>query len=414
MNLVFALKTLADLSFFMFAMAAVTSAAPHSGLLPTSPGIVALAAYFSRLLFARFPKRPWLRFLPLLLCAVCFLFTHRAADVAVTVPMVFYLAAAIFRKSYIIGYDELLTRFYLCLKLALFPLLIMVIGSNWRGFAQVMLPYLFFYLILMVMLLRMLRHNEKVLTDRRFRLMNLLEITLICGAGYLLSSGYMLIAFRFLVGLAVRFILRPLFTGVLYILGGLLWFLSKIFSGLEFNLESVNFSGLDDLGEAIQEGNNIAEYAAEQDNLAMRIAGFVLIGIAAIIVILAIYFLFRALLRAGRRGDGNQFEDVRESLDRPEAGPRRLTRAPRDRVRFYYRKFLKLCDARGINTEDRLDSRDINRKARSFFPSAALHTLRALYLPARYSSAKITTDDVKAARSAYEEVRKSGGEARTR
>jgi hypothetical protein len=410
MNLVFSLKILADLCFYMFAISSVTSIPAHSGLLATSPAIAALAAYFSRYLYARFPKKPWLRFSPLLILAGCFLFTAHAADIVVTVPMILYVAFLAFRKLYEVGYDEMLSRLYLCLKLVILPLLIMVIANNWAGFVGVMLPYLFFYLVLTVMLLRMLRHNEKVLSDRRFRLMNVGEILLLCGAGYLLSSGYMLMAFRFLIGLAVRFVLRPVLTGIVYVFGGFAWLLSKIFSGIDFNMEDVDLSQLDDLGQAVQQGEQTAqEYAQNQDNPAIRIMTYVLIGVGALIVVLVVVLLFRALMKAGRRGDDNKFDDVRESLDDPdEGGAHRLTRAPRDRVRHYYRKFLKLCDVRGIGAGEHLNSREINDKVRHIFQTPSLSALRALYIKARYSSAEVTANDVKEARSAYEEVKKSG------
>lgn len=410
MNLVFSLKILTDLCFFMFAISSITSVAPHSGLLATSPLIVALAAYFSRVLSVKLPKKAWLRYAPLALCGLCFLFTAQAADVVVTVPMVLYVAFVAFKKRYEVDYDTTLSRFYLCLKVIVVPLLIVVIANNWAGFVGVMLPYFFFYLVLTVMLLRMLRHNEKVLSDRRFRLMNVMEMLLLCGAGYLLSSGYMLMAFRFLIGLVVRFILRPVLTGVVYVFGGFAWVLSKIFSGIDFHAKDVDLSALDDLGQAVQQGDqNMQEYAQNQDTTATRIMTYILIGIGALIVVLVVILLFRALMKAGRRNDDNKFEDVRESLDdSDEGGARRLTRAPRDRVRHYYRKFLKLCDVRGIGAGEHLNSREINEKVWHIFQTPSLSALRELYIKARYSSAEITANDVKEAKGAYEDVKKSG------
>ncbi len=409
MNLVFSLKILTDLFFYMFAFSSVTSIAQHSGLLATSPLIVALAAYFSRFFYIKSPKKQYLRFIPLLLCAGCFIFTQYTADVVVTVPMILYVAFVAVKRQYEVGYDEMLTRFYFCLKLIILPLLIMVIANNWAGFIEVMLPYFFFFLVLTVMLLRMLRHNEKILTDRRFRLMNIAEMLLLCGAGYLLSSGYMQTAFRFLLGLVIRFILRPVLMGVVYIFAGFAWVLNKIFSGIDFNMENVDLSGLNDLGQSMQQSDQTAQqYAQNQDNPAARVMTYVLIGVGALIIILVVILLFRALMRAGRQEEDNRFADVRESLDDSDRdGARRLTRAPRDRVRYYYRKFLKLCDARGIGAGAHLNSREINDQARHVYSPASLATLRALYIRARYSSGEITHGDVKSAKDAYDEVKKS-------
>jgi hypothetical protein len=409
LNLVFALKILADLSFFMFAIASVASAAPHSGLLLTSPLIVALAAYFSRLLHTSQPKRWYLRFLPLALTPACFLFAKTGADRFVTVPMILYLAAVAARKSYVLDYASALERFMTCLKLLFVPMLLVVIAGNWRGFLDVMLPYFFFFLVLSVILLRMLRHNDAVITDRRFRLMNLGEILLLCGAGYLLSSGYALALARFLVSLAVRYLLRPLFMGILYVFAGFAWLLNKIFSGIDFG--DIDFEGIEQLGQEMQESEGFMEAAQSGEHgAAMQISTYVLIGIGAAIVVLVVILLFRALMRAGRRDADNRFDDVRESLDDAKsARDRRLTRAPRDRVRHTYRKFLKLCDARGIGTGEYLNSAQINEQARHVFRTPALSALRDVYLKARYTTADIGADDVRRAKNAYDQVKKSGG-----
>ena len=74
--------------------------------------------------------------------------------------------------------------------------------------------------------------------------------------------------------------------------------------------------------------------------------------------------------------------------------------APRDSrlaIRFYYRKYLKLCSEKGIAPEIGDTSEDINTKNKGIFSEANINKLRQLYINARYSQHEIMREKSKEA-----------------
>ena len=406
MSLMFALKILTDLCYYLFAVNSLASCAPHTGLLLTSPLFVTLAAYLASRVTEKWPKNMWLRALAVLVSCGAFFFTKTAADKVVTVPMILYLGFVAFRRQMIADYDSTLARFFLCLKIIPAPAVLTIIAANKTGFMEVMLPYLVFFLILSVMLLRMLRHNELVYHDHRFRIINFLEIAALCGFGYLLSTGYVLKFLKWLGMLIANYVLSPIFTGVVYVFGGFAWVLNKIFSGIDFHLEDVDLSQLQ-IGTPIDPADKaILEYYEEEagKSTAANVITYILIGLACIVLVALVIVLFRVLMRASHRDEDNEFADVRESLDKSELrGNDRLTRSPRDRVRHVYRKFLKQAYKEGgLDEEENYDSREIADLVTRRYRSEALEGLRDVYIRARYSTEEISGDDVKQAKAMFD------------
>ena len=130
MSLMFALKTLTDLCYYMFAVSSLASCASHSGLLLTSPLLVTAAAYFACMAAEKRPKKKWLRALIVLLSCVAFFFTKTVMDKIVTVPMIAYLLYIALRRPMVADYDGTLARFFLCLKILPVPAVLTVIAAN--------------------------------------------------------------------------------------------------------------------------------------------------------------------------------------------------------------------------------------------------------------------------------------------
>ena len=409
MNLAFSLRVLADLCYYVFAISSVATCAGHSGLMLAGPLFGALAAYFVALAGRKAPKKRWLQHLAALLAAGSLFFAHAPADWVVYVPIAVYLQVIVFKRLVYVDYDSTQSRFFLCLKILPAPLVLTLVAGNKAGFLEVMLPYFLFFLVLNVMLLRMLRHNEQVLSDGKFRAMNLMQIGLLCGAGWLLTTGYVVTAFQFLVRQLVRFVLRPLCNLILYAIGGVGWVLNKIFGGIDFHLEDVDLSALDNLGQGMDEGDQaVMEFyeEASKNSETTRVLTYAAIGLAVIVTIVLIIVLFKILMRAARRPEDNKFADERSSLDEKEDAGKRLGFSPRDRVRNYYRKFLKQALKAGLDPDENADSREIVQQMRPRFQPQALDGLREVYIRARYSSQEITSADVKQAKEMYDDLKK--------
>jgi len=409
MSLLFALRLLTDLCYFMFIISSITTKFAHSGMLMTSPFVMAISGYFCCLAWQKMPQKRALRFAPILLTAAAFIFTRTTVDYVVTIPMIIYLFVLVMKQKMVTGYEPTLDRFYLLLKIMPVGLLFTVLASNMDGFTEVMLPYLFFFLIVSVMLLRMLRHSDQVNSDNKFRLMNALEIGAVCGFGWLLTTGYIINIFKFVGNATMNYILRPLFTGGLYVFGVIAWVFRKIFGLVEIDLEDYDFSELQIGEEAIDEGERaVMEFYAEEAAKGgdAQIMQYIGIAVGVIVLIVLGVVLFRILMRVGRKGVDNHFGDFRESID-ADPNEEKLGRSPRDRVRALYRKFLHMCVRAGLDPDLNVNSRDVNKAMHKNFDPPAMDGLREVYIRARYSSGEITDDDVKTAKHMLELARKA-------
>ena len=424
MSIIFALKILTDLCYFMFAISSVTSKFDHSGLLFTSPVIVAVSAFFSAWIAEHKPRSRWLRMVPLLLCGCAFLFTKTAIDYVNTIPMVLYVFIVAWLGRYRVGYSLALERFFLLLKILPVVAVLTIVANNMDGFTSVMIPYFFFFLIFTVMLLRMLRHSEDVARDRKFTIMNTLEIGLVCGFGYLLSTGQIVTLFRLLFGAVMDYVVQPVMKAVGFVLSLIpkaIGAISKLFNvdlptpDLRIDLSDIDFSELQTGQEMPDKGDMAvmefyAEEAAKGGGDKLKYVG---IALAVIIMVVLAVILFRVLMRMGRRDDDNQFSDTREAVT-DEPGEDRLTRSARDRVRSCYRKFLRVCVKEGLDPDLNLNSRQVNQSMVKVLDVPAMDGLRDIYIRARYSSEEISEDDVKTAKQMLGLAKKAGRESEKR
>lgn len=409
MSLLFALRLLTDLCYFMYVISSVTSKFAHSGMLMTSPFAMAVSGYLCCWLWQKKPEKRALRLLPLLLAGAAFIFTKTPVDYVVTIPMVIYLCIVVLKEKMSIAYEQTLDRFYLLLKIMPVAILFTILAGNKKGFTEVMLPYFFFFLIVTVMLLRMLRHSEQVNSDNKFRLMNTLEIGAVCALGWLLSTGYILSIFKAVGYFVMDYILRPIFTGGLYVFGLIMWPIRKLTGMIDIDLEDYDFSELN-IGEEAADAGDMAvmEFYAEEAAKGgdAQIMQYVGIAVGAIALIVIGIILFRILMRVGRKGVDNHFGDFRESID-ADPGEEKLGRSPRDRVRAMYRKFLHMCVRAGLDPDLNLNSREVNQAMGKNFDMPAMDGLREVYIRARYSTGEISEDDVKEAKQMLERTRKA-------
>ncbi len=424
MSITFALKILTDLCYFMFAVSSITSKFDHTGLLFTSPVIVAVSAFISVSIAEKKPKIRILRLLPLLLCGCTFIFTQTAADYVNTIPMIIYLAVMVWIGAFKNSYSVALKQFFLLLKILPVVAVLTVVANNKDGFTQVMLPYFFMYLILMVMLLRMLRHSDEVAKDKKFTIMNTLEIGGVCGFGYLLSTGQILLALKFIFSCIMDYLVTPIMKGIGWLLSlipralgaiGALINVELPTPDLTIDLSDIDFSelqtgqGMPDAGDqAVME--YYAEEAAKGGDGVLKYVG---IALGVIIMVVLVIILFRVLMRMGRRDDDNQFADSREIIT-DDGSDEKLGRSARDRVRSCYRKFLRLCVREGLDPDLNLNSRQVNQSMVKVLDEPAMDSLRDVYIRARYSSGEITEDDVKVARNMLGLAKKAGREAEKR
>lgn len=410
MSFAYALKVLTDLLFYFTLVSMFGPSAGQSGLLLTTPLICAVCAFLSWTVYERARRnaekpRPWLRFLPLAGMACVFFFTRTTADIVISVPPVLYVCWYVWKRPIIEDYRDALARFFLCLKIFPCVFVFAALVGNWTAMRDIMLPYLFMFLVLTVILLRTLRHDAATMKETRFKLMNLSSVAAVGVVGWLLSSGLMMRFFRFIGACIVRFILRPVLMLVVYVFAGIVWLLSQPFRDFRFDPEDMDLSQL----QENMEMGDITSLFGDGEGAPQQspIWDYILIGLAVIAAIALVIIIFRFLSRHGRHEDENQFEDVRESLAEEAPRERVNPRENRQRVRHYYRKFLKLCTQRGFELTEFQDSSEIERGTRYIFRNPAQTKLRDVYVRARYSSGEITPEDVQAAKESYGKLKKN-------
>lgn len=352
-------------------------------------------------LSGRLAARPgWLRWLPMAVIAPALLLAGNGPGRAVSVPMLVYLPLYVRYNRRAPDYDYVADRFRHSLIAAGAALLLAALfrASSW----QKGLPYLFAYFTLNMALLRLLRHDDRVARSRRFRLLNLGGVALVCAAGFGLSQPGIVAAVRagwqWFLNNVVLNLVALLLLAVQWILYAGAWLLHLILgSGRE---------GLSDPLPMDQAPEQLPVMARAADSVrrlppALRIA---VLAVGAALLAAAVFAILRALARRVARVESASGSDHRESLDDAESPSRprapRLLGDPGDGVRRQYRRALALARARGGRVAPNMNTLQILEANGETVDPAAMAELREIYLPVRYGGHAATRQDVTRARDA--------------
>lgn len=233
-----------------------------------------------------------------------------------------------------------------------------------------------------------------------------LEIAAVLVLAVLLSSGAVTGAAVNLIRNFYSYMILPLLLLLLRVFAGILWLLAPIFSAIfsgvgnrEYEVEVDNTSGQMTLG---LEGTEAVRTPA-----ALKILGILLV-IAALFLFFR--FLYRKLSEAGSGKDRRNAGTItRSSLAASEkkTGRRRLFGGEKN-VRYYYRKFLALCDGYGVlPKEGAITTETVRRLAADSWKEKeeALEELRNLYLEVRYGGRKDEDSERRRAKELYREIK---------
>lgn len=353
--------------------------------------------------------RPWLRWLPMALIPVGLAIAGGFGGALAMLPMAAYLPLYVYNNRRAPDYDYAADRFRHSLIGAGVALLLAALfrAASWkRG-----LPYLFLYFTLNVTLLRLLRHDDRVARSRRFRLLNLAGVALVCAAGFALSQPGVVAVLRQAWGwFADHVLLNAValaFFAFQWVLYGLAWVLSKLIGPM--NMAEMEMPMLNPEG---QSQPMLAEAAAEVHELSplVRLA---LQGIGIALLAVLAFMILRALSRRIARAEYSGGGDEREALDDGEAPRRprgiRARREGGDGVRRQYRRALSLLRARGGRVGPTMNTLQIHRENADLSDPEAMAELRALYLPVRYGERPAGREETERARAAVERMRRAAG-----
>ena len=261
-------------------------------------------------------------------------------------------------------------------------------------------------LIGMVSLLRALRHDSATRASWRFQLSNLISVGAAALIAAFLGSGTFFSFIKGTVSLVLRYIVSPVVMAVVWLVyqiargaGALLGLL-----GVRLELEPMDIS--------------LNTFTAEEmfgPTESRAIGGFpawifpalgVLLGLAVV----ALIWRYLASRDSGGGAEGGVI-DRREILSDQAATRREENDAPHAaKVRAAYRKYLKICEKRGLRRTRAFTSQDVRDGAAVFAPEGENGRLREVYIRARYGGKadQADADEARALSEAIAKYRKEG------
>ena len=228
MTLFFFLRLVGDLSlFYAVANAFLCMTSCDVAFLPLIVlPLCAALAYFTA------QKKEALRFLPILLMPLALIGVEDLVTALIILASAIYVAVCIVRKIFVIDYDDRLSFLSLAVKAliaSVFPIFLFI----W-DFEKLprFVPFVFTLAISTLLLTQALRHDPKVFSQRRFRTASLLVTAGLLLIILIISSPEFLRLVAMIPGLIYEWIIAPIILVFSYVVGGLVYLISRPLSGL--------------------------------------------------------------------------------------------------------------------------------------------------------------------------------------
>ena len=350
-----------------------------------------------------------LRLLALLPLAAAFLlYRDTLADAIIMVPPFLYLTILIIRKDFKLDYWQQHRLFSVFWKLVpgLLGLSYLLLSSE--TFAAVSLPYSLIMFTCSVVLLRSLRHDASIYTQRRYQLINLALAVAVIGGALLLSTDWALA----LIGGAINLVYQNVVVPLLMLIPVAAMALFFLVRGL---FKNITLEGAGS-GDSVQvdESSPIADLLTQAGNVegpgeALRWFGTALL-VAGIVV--GIILVFRWMnRRSGVAGPGAGVEETRGDLDLSAGIRTARETAPVRGIRNQYRKFLKLCKDSHLLYRKNVTSAEVDFMARKKADFRQLSPeIRDIYIRARYDN-QAGKEDLQQMKKLLAQAKKSAGSA---
>ena len=352
--------------------------------------------------------RGFMRYIPVVLAGACFFIVPlTVSNILVLIPPIIYLAIMPMHHS--IHHFEFARRFKLFLKVYLafiFTVLLVGIGvDNLTAKLEISaLPFGITFILCSIILLRMLRHDDNIRKEVRFKALNLLSVVIVLAITIVLSS-------RAFLGFASSVLSFAYFDAILpaiSIVGG--W-LAEVIRLIHIPLDRVMENiAPDPLQDIIRPTSADLRNPALGRNLLVNTIFAALGAIVAFIVFLHVKKLISIFVRKAHTKlsyvapIGNAPSKTRKPLPKGHTSNRRAEAD--NQVRTVYRKFLVFCRENGIMIQPHLTSQDIENQAAEKFCVPESKQLRNVYSKARYSGERVSSADVKNARILQRKIRK--------
>ena len=346
-------------------------------------------------------KRRWLG---LLVVVPCLFLAAAAGSVVAALPIMVYLLLYVYNNRFVPDYYYASERFRYSL-IIVGVIIIFSLAVNAQSW-KLGLPYLFLYIAFSITLLRLLRHDDRMAQSRRFRILNLAEVLLVCAVGFAASQPEIFNVLRAAWLWFVEHVLLNLAALILYglqwVLFAAAWLFTRLFGDMSLDME-----GMPEITPVESARPELAQAADSVQALPLLLR-LAIQGIGIAVVAVLGFMLLRAL--SGRIGRIEQVggSDQREALRESESprGARHRSGDRVDGVRRQYRQAMMALRARDGHISPTMNTLQIQQENGHIADPKALETLRNVYLPVRYGGYRPTAQDQKQARDAVERIRK--------
>jgi len=402
MTVVFAAKILCDLCYYFYYAGFVAAFFGLSGSPLPAVLLMTLAVTGSWLL----RNKGALRFAPLALLLGCLPLIHAVADAVVLIPAAIYAVLTVKNMLLPPNRESMLDTFTLLVKFTPIPLFFAVLLGKMALYKAASLPCLLLYLVFSIFILRLLRHEEEILSRPRFQLMNAGVLLLVCLVCLAFSSQAFLGLLGGLAGGFYRWIISPVMNLLALVATGVGWIVYFLMKGIKPGKNKVELGTGESVLEQMEQQLEATGGAGDGSWLNTVAAGVVIVlcAVAAVII-------FKKLMERRERSQlaltGVQRSDLRQVESRGGRRGSILPGSPRQQVRDTYRRFLIFCMQRGMQVHLSDTSGDMLLAVQQQFwcDADAAETMRGIYIRARYSDGDITRQDAREMKQAFAKLK---------
>lgn len=388
------LKRICDICAYMTFASLIASFLGSDNLIITLP-VFASVAFLSAFLAPR-GKIKYMGIIPLFLI---FLITPSTLiNLVVFIPTIAYMIWAIPKPDESLSgfnYEPIFNGFIKIVGTILLLRLIFGVMFDGEPIPTDSLLFATAFLLLATLFTRMIRHDDDILNDIRFKLINIISVI-----GIILGTFFVTNRMFLETGVTIYLFIARYLTHLLILIT---YPFARLLSFL-----------LPEADPAAMELNWITELIGNMEPLEHNEAGSPIlgsiIGIIAfsVIVIVVLSLFFKLIKEILNKILGSQREDDIEDeiipLDENDKKKRRFRRRE-NQIRELYRKFLKLIKMNDIDTSLHLTSKEIETQVVNTFNTETSGTFRDEYIQIRYKEDEFTKNDVKRMKELYKSVK---------
>lgn len=302
---------------------------------------------------------------------------------------------------------------YLCLGTFIFSL---ILGSN-NIFISLSSYYVVIYLVSSVILLRNLRfleYNRDSMEGRRINNRNSIIIVLFSGVLSISNVTVILIgiiksAYLYIADLFMH-MFAWIFIGIGYLISAAIDVLTALIKKLGSNTQ--------ELEPVLQDSNINLPQVKKGEVLIDKLLNNAVfqVTVRVFVILLTVYItlrLFSGLMN--RESENEEYSEEKEFIINTKSGDNSLKsrffdfmkpRSNEEKVRQYYRKYIKRCLDKDIEINEMDTTEEIRNKSQKKFEKTIINNIRNVYIKIRYGEKGASKETVKEMGEYYNAIRK--------